>query len=317
MWRTAESPRITVADFFEAGRVSLQMDWEANPEAAVGRDITEVSLNRPGLALAGFVRYFAYRRIQVLGLAEMTYLGSRPMAERIERLRVLARVPAVVMSRGRRLPAYVRQVFAQLGVPVMRTHLVTGHFMNAGTVLMQNMTSPRIRVAGTMIEINGVGVLLEGEPGIGKSEIALALIKRGHSLVADDTTILTRDSTGAIHGSAVPITREHMEIRGLGIIHVPGLFGVASMREGMRLDLIIRMQKSTVDEDNIDRTGLDTQFRDVLGIDIPLIAVPVAAGRDLTNVVEVAALNQRMKQMGRDAAKELDEKLKVALARKD
>ena len=101
MWRTAESPRITVADFFEAGRVSLQMDWEANPEAAVGREITEVSLNRPGLALAGFVRYFAYRRIQVLGLAEMTNLGSRPMAERIERLRVLARVPAVVMSRGR------------------------------------------------------------------------------------------------------------------------------------------------------------------------------------------------------------------------
>ena len=221
------------------------------------------------------------------------------------------------MSRGRRLPAYVRQVFAQLGVPVMRTHLVTGHFMNAGIVLMQNMTSPRIRVAGTMIEINGVGVLLEGEPGIGKSEIALALIKRGHSLVADDSTILTRDSTGAIQGSAVEITREHMEIRGLGIIHVPGLFGVASMREGMRLDLIIRMQKSTVGEDNIDRTGLDAQFRNVLGVDVPLIAVPVAAGRDLTNVVEVAALNQRMKQMGHDAARELDEKLKVALARKD
>lgn len=317
MWRTAESPQITVADFFEAGRASLALDWEANAEAAVGREITEVALNRPGLALAGFVRYFAYRRIQVLGLAEMTYLGSLPMSERIERIRVLAHVPAVVMSRGRRLPAYVRQVFSKLNVPVMRTHLVTGNFMNAATVLMQNMTSPRIRVAGTMVEIDGVGVLLEGEPGVGKSEIALALIKRGHSLVADDTTILTQDSTGAIQGSAVPITREHMEIRGLGIIHVPGLFGVASMREGMRLDLIIRMQKSTAGEDNIDRTGLDTQFRNVLGVDIPLIAVPVAAGRDLTNVVEVAALNQRMKQMGHDAAKELDDKLKVALARKD
>ena len=317
MWRTAESPRITVADFFEAGRTSLQLDWMANPEAAVGREITEVALNRPGLALAGFLRYFAYRRIQVLGLAEMAYLGSLPAAERIERLETLAHVPGVVMSRGRRLPAYFRQVFARLAVPVMRTHLVTGHFMNAGTVLMQNLTSPRIRVPGTMIEINGVGVLLEGEPGIGKSEIALALIKRGHSLVADDTTILTRDSTGAIQGSAVPITREHMEIRGLGIIHVPGLFGVASMRDGMRLDLIIRMQKAAVGADDIDRTGLDAQFRDVLGVPVPLIAVPVAAGRDLTNVVEVAALNQRMKQMGHDAARELDEKLKVALARKD
>ena len=317
MWRTSESPRITVADFFEAGGAPLELEWEANPECAVGRDITEVALNRPGLALAGFLRYFAYRRIQVLGLAEMTYLGSLPMAERAARFRALGHVPAVVMSRGRRLPGYARPVAAELRIPVMRTRLVTGHFMNAATVLMQNMTSPRVRVAGTMVEINGVGVLLEGEPGIGKSEIALALIKRGHSLVADDTTILTRDSTGAIHGSAVAITREHMEIRGLGIIHVPGLFGVASMREGMRLDLIIRMQKSPQGEDNIDRTGLDTQFRDVLGVDIPLITVPVAAGRDLTNVVEVAALSQRMKQMGRDAARELDEKLKVALARKD
>lgn len=317
MWRIAESPRITVADLFEAGRQALQLDWAANPDAAVGREITEVALNRPGLALAGFMRYFAYRRIQVLGLAEMTYLGSLPAAERIQRLKTLAHVPGIVMSRGRRLPAYFQKVFADLRVPVMRTHLVTGHFMNAGTVLMQNLTSPRIRVPGTMIEINGVGVLLEGEPGIGKSEIALALIKRGHSLVADDTTVLTRDSTGTIQGSAVPITREHMEIRGLGIIHVPGLFGVASMRDGMRLDLIIRMQKAAVGADDIDRTGLDAQFRDVLGVPVPLIAVPVAAGRDLTNVVEVAALNQRMKQMGRDAARELDEKLKVALARKD
>lgn len=317
MWRIAESPRITVADLFEAGRLALQLDWAANPDAAVGREITEVALNRPGLALAGFMRYFAYRRIQVLGLAEMTYLGSLPAAERIQRLKTLAHVPGIVMSRGRRLPGYFQKVFADLRVPVMRTHLVTGHFMNAGTVLMQNLTSPRIRVPGTMIEIDGVGVLLEGEPGIGKSEIALALIKRGHSLVADDTTVLTRDSTGTIQGSAVPITREHMEIRGLGIIHVPGLFGVASMRDGMRLDLIIRMQKAAVGADDIDRTGLDAQFRDVLGVPVPLIAVPVAAGRDLTNVVEVAALNQRMKQMGRDAARELDEKLKVALARKD
>ena len=317
MWRIAESPRITVADFFEAGRSLLQLDWEANEEPAVGREITEVALNRPGLALAGFTRYFAYRRIQVLGLAETTYLGSFPSEERLRRFRILHRVPAVVLSRGRHMPGYVRKGAAELGIPVIRTHLVTGHFMNAGTVLLQNMTSPRIRVAGTMVEINGVGVLLEGEPGIGKSEIALALIKRGHSLVADDTTILTRDSTGAIQGSAVEITREHMEIRGLGIIHVPHLFGVASMRGGMRLDLIIRMQKPAVGEDDIDRTGLDTASRNVLGVDVPLVKVPVAAGRDLTNVVEVAALNQRLRQMGHDSAKELDERLKMVLARKD
>ena len=316
MWRVAESPQITVGDFFRAGRESLQLEWEANAKKGAKRTIREVALNRPGLALAGFNKYFAYRRIQVLGLAEMAYLNSFPVAGRVERFRILSRVPAVVLSRGRRLPAYARKPVKELGISVIRTPLVTGHFMNACTVLLQNMTSPRIRVAGTMVEINGVGVLLEGEPGIGKSEIALSLIKRGHSLVSDDTTILTRDSTGVIQGMAVEITREHMEIRGLGIIHVPRLFGVASLRGGMPLNLIIRMSKST-GEDAIDRTGLDTESRDVLGVRIPLITVPVAAGRDLTNVVEVAALNQRLRQMGYDSARELDERLKRMLARKD
>ena len=316
MWRIAESPRITVADFYQAGHDLLQLGWEANADRAVGRDIREVALNRPGLALAGFRRYFAYRRIQVLGLAEISYLANLPAEERGRRFAIVQRVPAVVLSRGRHLPTYARKVVRQLRVPVMRTQLVTGHFMNTATVLLQNMTSPRIRVAGTMVEIDGVGVLLEGEPGIGKSEIALALIKRGHSLVADDTTVLTRDSTGAIQGSAVAITREHMEIRGLGIIHVPNLFGVASMRGAMRLDMIIRMSKPAREEE-IDRTGLDTASRNVLGMEIPLVTVPVAAGRDLTNVVEVAALNQRLKQMGHDSARELDERLKAMLARKD
>jgi len=317
MWKISDSPRITVADFFEAGRRLLQLDWAANAEHAQGREISEVALNRPGLALAGFLRYYAHRRLQVLGLAEMTYLSSLPVPLRSERLRALGHVPAIVMSRGRLLPDYARRTFEELRVPVIRTHLVTGHFMNSGTVLLQNMASPRVRVPGTLVEIHGIGVLLEGEPGIGKSEIAMALIKRGHSLVADDTTILTRDSTGAIQGSAVELTREHMEIRGLGIIHVPSLFGISAMRSERRLDLIIRMQKSPLGEQEIDRTGLDTATRNVLGVEIPLLTVPVAAGRDLTNVVEVAALNQRLKLIGRNTARELDEKLKVALSRKD
>ncbi|MBR6023214.1 MAG: hypothetical protein IK066_12445, partial [Kiritimatiellae bacterium] len=216
---------------------------------------------------------------------------------------------------GRRLPLYVRRVAERLRIPVLRTHMVTGAFMNAATVLLANLASPRLRVPGTMVEVNGIGVLLEGEPGIGKSEIALALIKRGHSLVSDDTTVLTRDSTGAINGTAVPITRNYMEIRGLGLIHVPRLFGIAATRNSMKLDLIIRMQRPHLGE-YIDRTGLDTNTRNVLDVGIPLITVPVAAGRDLTNVVEVAALNQRLKQMGYDSVRDLDDRLMSTLSKK-
>jgi len=161
----------------------------------------------------------------------------------------------------------------------------------------------------------GVGVLIEGEPGIGKSEAALTLIERGHSLVADDITVLRRETSHAITASSVEITRYHMEIRGLGIIHVPSLFGVASMRTDVRLDLIVRLQRPSPQVE-LDRTGLNPATRNVLGLEVPLVTLPVDAGRDLAHVIEVAALNQRLKMLGHDAAKELDQKLIDMLSRR-
>lgn len=316
VWKP-EYPAITVADFFREGQRSLQLSWEANEAFASHHRIREIAPNRPGLALAGFVKYFASRRIQVLGLAEITYLKSVSHAKCISLLAGLARaksaVPAVVLTRGRRLPAYLRPFVESTRVPVLRTPMVTGEFITAATVLMERMTAPRIRVAGTMLEIKGVGVLLEGPPGIGKSEIALALIERGHSLVADDTTLLRRSGPDEITGEAIDITKSYMEIRGIGLISVPSLFGIGSLRENMHLDLIIHMQRPQ-DGDDLDRTGLDSKTRDVLGVKIPIITVPVAAGRDLTHVVEVAALNQRLRATGYDAATALDDRLMRRLA---
>ena len=309
---------ITVDRFFEAGKKTLKLDWQTDPSLAKGRIIREIAPNRPGLALAGFTQHFANKRIQVLGLAETAYLKSLPRPARERALSILSRVPAIVIARKLGIPAYARKFAEEAGVPVLRTALVTGTFMNAATVLLQELAAPRLRVHGTMVDINGIGVLLEGEPGIGTSEIALSLIKRGYSLVSDDTTILYRDAVGTIHGTSIEYTRNHMEIRGLGIIHVPRVFGVASTREHMQLDLIIRMVQRENDKktDDIDRTGLDIATRRVLEVEIPLINVPVAAGRDLTNVVEVAALNQRLKLAGYDAAREFDEELKALLSRK-
>lgn len=300
---------ITVRQFIDAGRQTLGLEVEAGG-SFLDNPITEEALNRPGLALAGFFQYFAHRRVQVLGLAEHTYLRNLPPADHTLRLRELfkRRIPAMVITRSRHATDEMKRLSEEYRIPILRTTMITGRFINEATVLIAQLTAPAMRVHGTTVDIMGIGVMIEGEPGIGKSETALTLIERGHSLVADDITVLRRSSEHAIVASAVDITRYHMEIRGLGIIHVPSLFGVSSMRRDTRLDLIVRLQRPTPEMEH-DRAGLSPQVRDVLGVKIPLITLPVAAGRDLAHVVEVAALNEKLKNLGHDAAKELDEKL--------
>jgi HPr kinase/phosphorylase len=305
-----------VREFFEGGRKSLHLELVSG-ERFLGRVIPEASLNRPGLAMSGFFRYFAHKRIQVLGLAELAYLSSLAPEERRSRLEEFfsRRIPGVVVTRNRRVPPLVVELAKTFHVPVMRSSMITWDFVNQGTLMFEELVSPRVRVQGTTLDILGVGVLIEGAPGIGKSEAALALIERGHSLVADDITVLHRDGTGSVMCSTVDITRYHMEIRGLGIIHVPSLFGVAAMRLQMRLDLIVCLEHVQA-EDTLDRTGLSPKTRRVLGVEIPLVTLPVAPGRDLSLIIEVAALNQKLKLLGHDAAKELDDKLIDVLSHK-
>ena len=299
---------LTVRRFLDTGRTSLSLEVECG-EDFLDNEIPEEALNRPGLALAGFFKYFAFRRLQVFGLAETAYLQSLDAAERMKRLRQMfsQRVPGLVITRQRHALPEMVKLSREYRIPVLRSPLITGRFMNAATMLVDTLTAPRTRVHATMVDIMGVGVILEGEPGIGKSETALALIERGHSLVADDITVLRR-AQNELLASAVEITRYHMEIRGLGIIHVPSLFGVSALRGETRVDLIIRLQRPDPSFEQ-DRSGLTDKHREVLGVNLPLIELPVAAGRDLAHVVEVAALNQRLKQLGHDAAKELNDKL--------
>jgi HPr kinase/phosphorylase len=172
-----------------------------------------------------------------------------------------------------------------------------------------------VNVQGTMVELMGIGVMLEGRPGIGKSEAALGLIKKGHALVSDDVTALRLDSAGNLIGAPVSVTRYHMEIRGLGIIHVPSLFGVASVREEKKLDLVATLFDPGTRQDE-DR-GDGRTDREWLGVKIPQVLIPVAPGRDIVNVVETAALDQKLRRLGHDAAKELDEKLVAMLTRGD
>ncbi len=299
---------ITVREFLEAGKTPLALQLEEGGEY-LDNLIEEDALNRPGLALAGFFKYFAKRRLQVFGLVESHYLSSLTEQERMDRLRSLfrQRVPAVIITRHRHPQREMFELAREYRTPLLRSAMITGPFMNRATVLIDSLVAPRTRVHGTMVDILGVGVMIEGEPGIGKSESALTLVERGHSLVADDITVLRRRDD-EVWGSAVEVTRYHMEIRGLGIIHVPSLFGVASMRGETRLDLIVRLERPGPQFES-DRSGLSQKSRDVLGVQIPVVVLPVAAGRAAAHVVEVAALNQKLKQLGHDAAKELNEKL--------
>jgi HPr kinase/phosphorylase len=305
---------LTVRQFYDEGREALDLRVAQGGEH-LDREIEEPSFNRPGLAFSGFFRYFAHRRIQVLGLAEMTYLKSLAPAVRRERLSAFygRQVPCLLLARSFQPPKDLASLARRHGVSILRSGLVTGELLRRAAVIIETVVSPRQRVQGTMVDILGLGVLIEGEPGVGKSETALGLVRRGYSLVADDLTVLQRRATNTLFGSASEATRYHMEIRGLGIIHVPSLFGVASVREEKRLDLIVRLVRAMPQEQE-ERTGLTTVERDVLGVPVPCVTIPVAPGRDTTNIVEAAALNHRLKQLGHDAVKELDARMMRRLA---
>lgn len=307
---------LTVDEFLETGRSKLSLELVAG-SAGLKKLIPEASLNRIGLALTGFFTYFAHRRVQILGNAELAYLASLEQGERRNRLaRILAcNVPCLVITRNRRIPQELLELGEKARTPVLRSPMVTMNFINAATVMVENMIAPRVMMQGTMMEIHGLGVLLQGKHGVGKSEIALSLVKRGHSLVSDDVAWMRLDSSGAIIGTAPEVTRHHMEIRGVGIIHVPSLFGIASVRDEKKLDLIIQLSPSSESESNIMRDGQEKFMRNVLGVDIPFLEVPIAAGRDLANVVETAAMDFRLRSMGHDAVKDLDRKLTAILTR--
>lgn len=300
---------ITLKEFWEAGRERLLLELISG-EQALGRTVEEKAINRPGLALTGFFQYFAQRRLQVFGLAEFTYLKSLEPAEREHRLRGMfeKHIPGVVIARNRNpLPEFLT-LSEEYGVPLFRTTMITSRFINESTLLIEELTAPRGRVQGTMLEIMGIGVLLQGAAGIGKSETALSLIERGYSLVADDVTEVVRDSRGRVFGYANELTRYHMEIRGVGIVHVPSLFGVAAIRRESELDVVIELHPYKNDQAE-DRTGIAPGSIEVLETMFPYYSLPVSPGRDMANIVEATALNYKLKTLGHDAAKELDEKV--------
>jgi HPr kinase/phosphorylase len=301
---------VSVGDFFSRHAAELRMEQLDHASMGFDRTISEPTVNRPGLALAGFFNYFAEKRIQVFGAAELAYLTAQTPEEAQRICRELCEhpIPCIVVARGSEPPAYLLGEAAAAGVAVFRTGMVTMNFINAATLALYHEFAPRKSEYGSMVDILGIGTLIRGSSGIGKSECVLGLLERGHSLVADDMTRFCAIEDKELYGTAPDLTRYHMEVRGLGVINVMAIFGVGSVRYEKRLDLVVTLREWQEMEE-VDRIGLDTDYYTILGIQIPHITIPVRTGRDLSRLVEVAALDQKLKAMGHHSALEFNQRL--------
>ncbi len=310
---------VSVGAFYKTHAAELELELVGG-ECGLDRLIREATVNRPGLALSGFYTYFAPKRIQILGGAELSYLESLPAAMRDERLRrfLASSIPCLVIARqakkhdarGRhsKTPDLIAKLGEEAGVPVFRTPMLTMKFTNAATIALELDFAPRRSEHGSMVDILGIGTLIRGASGIGKSECVLSLLERGYSLVSDDITRFRVFEGHELIGSAAELTRFHMEVRGLGIINVASIFGVRSIRIEKTLDLVVTLRHYR-DMEEFDRHGLHRETYEILGISVPHVTLPVRSGRDLGRLVEVAALDQKLKSQGTNSALEFNERL--------
>ncbi|MEI6344292.1 MAG: HPr(Ser) kinase/phosphatase [Verrucomicrobiota bacterium] len=310
---TQKAKALTVGTFFTNHGTALGLELMGD-SSGMEAIIEEPTINRPGLALAGFFRYFASKRVQVAGHAELSYLRSLSAAERSARLETLFEqtIPCLVIARGLPLPTGILELAAKREIPVFRTPLVTMKFINSATIALEDEFAPVASEHGSMVDIMGIGVLIRGSSGIGKSECVLGLIERGYSLVSDDITRFRNLEGRELIGNSKELTRFHMEVRGIGIINVAAVFGAGSVRPEKQLDLIVTL-KDWQEVEDIDRIGLDRETYEILGISIPHVTIPVRPGRDLARLIEVAALDQKLKAMGHDTAREFNERLLRAM----
>ena len=300
---------VTIQDFYtrHSGELGLKLLAGAD---GLTRIIREPTVNRPGLALTGFTKYFAYKRIQVLGNADVFFLKSLPHEERRERYaRLLSfKMPCLVFSRDLKPDKFLLQEAERVDLPVFQTPFVTVKFINIATLLLDMMFAPRSTEIGSMVDILGVGVIIKGESGIGKSESVLALIERGYSLVADDVTKVMLVDGHDVIGTSAELTRDHMEVRGIGIVNIAAMFGVKSIRKDKKVDLVVTL-KEWKEVADVDRVGMDQEFVKILGAEVPHIVIPVRPGRDLARLIEVAAFQTKLKMSGHNPAKEFNDRL--------
>lgn len=280
--------------------------------------IDENDVNRPGLQLSGFYTYFNPERIQIIGKMEFAYLSTLDEKTRYERLEefISRKLPVLIITRG--LPHFPEMVelAEKYEMPLLRSKESTSSFMSALIAFLNLNLAPRITRHGVLIEIYGEGVLILGESGVGKSETAIELVKRGHRLVADDAVEIRKVSSISLVGSSPDNIRHFLELRGIGIINARRLFGMGAIKMTEKIDMIVELELWNP-EKLYDRMGVDTEYTSILGVNVPSLTIPVKPGRNLAVILEVAAMNNRQKKMGYNAAHELLEKLGLDMESKE
>ncbi len=279
-------------------------------EAIDSIEVESSDVLRPGLQISGFLEYFDPTRIQIYGNAELRYLNDLD-DERIEsRLCDMFKlgVPAIIVTRDLEIPEAVKIASLKHSVPVLRTVETTSRFMSMLISFLNVELGERITKHGVLVEVYGEGILILGESGVGKSETAMELIKRGHRLIADDAVEIKKVSAISLVGTAPEIIRHFIELRGIGIIDVRNIFGMGAVKETEKIDLVVSLEQWD-EHKKYDRLGLESEYLNILGIDIPSLTIPVRPGRNLAIIIEVAAMNNRQKRMGYNAAEELNKRL--------
>jgi HPr kinase/phosphorylase len=300
---------VTVARLYEALRERLQLELMGS-EKGLSREISSSEASSPGLVLAGYTERFVPNRVQVLGETEISYLASRSEADRkrVAETFLSFPIPVVFVTKAQELPSGLVEAATRSGVAILRSQLKTNEFYRRLKPWLEDEFAPQTTLHGSLADVFGVGLLFQGKSGIGKSECVLDLVERGHRLVADDVVIVKRRGNDVLIASGHELQRHYMEVRGIGLIDVPAIFGIRSVRQQKRIEVVVQLEEWN-QEIVVERTGLDFESATILGVEIPKIQVPLNPGKNITVLAEVIALNLLLRYSGINAAERFNERL--------
>jgi HPr kinase/phosphorylase len=301
---------LTVGDLLKEQGERLRLELLSG-ERSLARRILVADLNRPGLALSGFIDRFRAERVQVFGAGEQAYCQkaeAKKLAESLSAMMAAPEVPCVIVTHNAAVPPALTQACKKHGVPLIRSTYDTATLTGELSEALEARLAPMTTLHGVLVDVYGLGVLIQGDAGIGKSECALELLKRGHILVADDVVQVQHRRGAYLRGTCPEPLRNHMEIRGLGLIDVKLLFGIGAILDRTRIELAIKLEPWNA-QAVVDRTGLETRKLTILDVEVPLIRIPVSPGRNLAVLIEVASLNQRLRSQGYFSAETFNKRL--------